>query len=463
MLRIPRRLFLQQGTLATLAGILFPGRLWAEPLAAPRVIHIHHGRAARWPGGSGVYRNYLDQASVDRMVNRAVRQLKGGTLDQAWKAVFSLSNPSSRTLAIKVNCNNSTDPTSGAGTVIDAVPEPLVGVIRGFIRSGGLPSNVTIFDLTSNDATRYIASWFRSRIAAIFPAVKFQDQGTNKGGAYNARTHVTWSSGYPSAPPVTRIHDLLLNTDYLVNVPIVKRHIGANATLGYKNHFGSIERCGQLHSYVYDESPNASVLVDIMGSPAVSGDPGVRSIRQKTVLTLGDMLFGQPCKNFGLSPSPWQTFSGEWPNSLVISDDPVAAESVMLDVLEAEPATGGDCGGIQTWARRYLQIAENKGQGVYDHVALPPGQRFDPSRMTYSKIVYRFADIWPSGCDLKVSHLGNGSVRLEWEHYFNGRFEVRRSSSPAFSPYTVLGYTTQKNFTDNAPPSPSFYRVYFDG
>lgn len=465
MMRFPRRAFLQNSGLAGLASILFPGRLWASSLldAKPKVIHIHHGRAVRWPGGSGVYRNYMDQVSIDRMVNRGIRMLKGGTLTQAWKGIFSLSNPTTRKLAIKINCNNSTDPTGGAGTIIDAVPEPVIAVIRGFYRSGGLPANVTIYDLTSNDATRYIGSWFRSRVQAIFPTVKFADQGTNKGGAFNPKTHVTWSSGYSSSPAVTRIHDLVLNTDYIVNVPIVKRHIGANATLGFKNHFGSIERCGNLHSYVYDDVPNASVLADIMGSPVVSGDPTVRSIRQKTVLTVGDMLFGQPCKNYGLSPSPWSLFRGEWPNCLILSEDPVAADSVMIDLLEAEPAVGSDCGGIQTWARRYLQIAESKGQGVYDHVALPEGQVFDPALMTYTKINYRFFDIWPSGCDLRVKHLGNGSVRLEWEHYFSGTFEVRRSTNPSFTPYTVLGSTTQRYFVDNAPPAPSYYRVYYLG
>jgi len=461
---VPRRVFLRR-TAALSAGTLLGGRLgWADPapeVPTGRVVHVRHGRAATWSRSGGLYRDFVSQAAVDQMLDEAVRALKGGALDTAWARVFSLSANATRLLGIKINCNNSYD-ASGAGSQIDALPEPIIGVIRGFVRAGGRSANVRVYDLTSSGGGRTIPTWLRNRVLAAYPDVQLMDRATNKGGAYSAPTHVTWSSGYGTKPAVTRIHDLPRQVDYLVNIPIVKRHLGAGLTLGYKNHFGSIESCANLHGYVYNDVTSASVLVDVLGSPVVPGNPAVKSLAQKTVLTVGDMLYGQPCKNFGLAPTPWTTFGREWPNSLVVSDDPVAADSVMSDLLEPEPASG-DCGAIAPWTRRYLAIAEARGQGVHEHVALPAGQRFDPARMSYQRIAYRYLDLWPGGALLTVKRQAGGSVRLEWQHYFSGTCEVRRASRPDFSDAVVIAANTLGYCVDTAAGGPWYYRVDYAG
>jgi hypothetical protein len=195
----------------------------------------------------------------------------------------------------------------------------------------------------------------------------------------------------------------------------------------------------------------------------VPGDPTVRSIAQRTVLTVGDLLFGQPCKNFDAVPRPWAIFRNEWPCSLIVSDDPVAADSVMIDILEAEPANDGGCGSVRTWARRYLQYAEAKGQGIHDHVALPRGQRFDPSRMTYTRIDYRHVDLHPSGALLTVTRLANGAALLQWTHYFPGACEIWRATKPDFSDALLLGASPTGTFVDNSPLPKAFYSVLYGG
>lgn len=92
---------------------------------------------------------------------------------------------------------------------------------------------------------------------------------------------MTWSSGYTTTPPETRIYGVALDSDYLVNIPIVKRHGQANVTLGYKNHLGTISNADALHTWLFADSTGASVLADIMGSPVAPGNPAVRSIREK--------------------------------------------------------------------------------------------------------------------------------------------------------------------------------------
>jgi hypothetical protein len=339
-------------------------------------------------------------------------------------------------------------------------------VIHGFVRAGGRSANCNVYDATNTAPNRYIAEWFREKVRAYYPDVQFNATGLadDTAAAFDPRTHVTWDPAYVDPPPETKIARAALESDYLVNVPIVKRHGQANVTLGYKNHLGSIDRADRLHPWLFNDVPEASVLADIMGSPVVPSDPSVRSIAQKTALTVGDMLFGQPCRNWGVEPRPWQIFANEWPGSLIVSDDPVAADCVMLDLLAPEPPVGPGCGSIQPWARRYLQHAADKGQGVYETVALPWGAVFDPTLMIYTQIDYRWLDLWPSGADLRASRVEGGRVLLEWEHYFPNAFcEVRRSTDPAFTSWTVLGATETGKLVDPAPPEPAFYRVYYAG
>jgi hypothetical protein len=464
---LSRRAFLERASLLAAAPWIVSrgGFASASPREAPRVVHAHHGRAARWPRSSGLYRDHVDQEAVTRMLDTAVRELEGGGLDESWRAVFPLDAPESRYLAIKVNCNNALDPVDGAGNEIDAIPEPVVAVIGGFVRAGGRSAHCHVYDVTSSGPTRHIAEWFRDKVRAHYPDVQFNGSigGKDASLGWDPRTHVTWSGAYVDPPPETRISQLALDADYLVNVPIVKRHSQANVTLGYKNLFGSIEACDRLHPWVYADVPEASVLADIAGSPVVGGDPSVKTLAQKTALVVGDMLYGQPCTNFNVEPRPWEIFDNEWPNGLVVSDDPVAADAVMLDLLEAEPAHDGGCGGIASWARRYLDYAEMKGQGIHDAVDLPVGQPFDPALMSYSRIDYRYAELWPSGALLTVSRLETGGVLLEWDHYFDGLYEVHRARSPHFADAELLGVTPTRQYVDPAPPEPSFYRVLFAG
>ena len=465
--KVGRREFLRTAAWAGVGPLLVPRRAWGLPHpdeARPRVVHAHHGMAARWPKSSGMYRDYVDQDAVFGMLDEAVRLLRGTPLDQAWREVFALPAPETRTLMIKINCNNATDPTEGAGNIIDAIPEPAVAVIRGFVRAGGLSANCHIYDMTTGSGARYIAPWFRDKVRAYYPDVQFNASGGGDGiDAWDPYTYVTWDPAYVDPPPDTRINDLVLDADYIVDIPIVKRHSQANVSLCYKNHLGTIKNANALHPWLYNDVPEASVLADIMGSPVVPGDPAVKTIGQKTALVVGDMLFGQPCSNFGFEPRPWEIYGNEWPNSLIIGQDTVATDSVMLDILESEPAYEGGCGSIHSWARRYLVHAEGKGQGVHESVVLPTGERFDPARMTYDRIDYRHIELWPSGAELRCTRLENDSVLLEWEHYFPGNCEIHRATLPDLSDDQIVGASPTGQYVDTKPGDQAFYRVIYAG
>lgn len=182
--RLGRRDFLRTTAWAAAGPLLAPRFSFSgEPkLEKPRVVHVHHGRAAKWPLATGMYRDYVDQAVVNRMLDDAVRLLKGGSTTQAWQAVFNLPANETRLLGIKINLNNSYDAANGAGDIIDAIPEPAIAVIRGFVAAGGLSSNVTIFDGTNTTPTRFMATWLKNRVRSYFPDVNFSAAGAQERG-----------------------------------------------------------------------------------------------------------------------------------------------------------------------------------------------------------------------------------------------------------------------------------------
>ena len=144
----------------------------------------------------------------------------------------------------------------------------------------------------------------------------------------------------PSGKPAISdrpICNVLVDADYLINMPIMKKHGSAGVTLGFKNHFGSFEHCDYVHwSVALDNgnyTPDYNGLVDIYNNP---------HIKDKTVLTVGDALYAARFNNYDEVPSPWPSFDDQSPNSLFFSIDPVAIDSVMVDFLNEE-------GGVPEW------------------------------------------------------------------------------------------------------------------
>ena len=122
--------------------------------------------------------------------------------------------------------------------------------------------------------------------------------------------------------------------EYLINLANLKAHPLAGVTLCAKNHYGSLIRLPYDKGY-YDMHKNFDkvsgkyrTLVDLMGHAQTGG---------KTMLYLLDGLYGgihyaeQVPRKFQSEP-----FNDDWTSSLLASQDPVAIDSVGLDILQAE-------------------------------------------------------------------------------------------------------------------------------
>jgi uncharacterized protein (DUF362 family) len=323
--------------------------------------------ATVWDFTTGWYGDYVDQAVINEMVDGGVQQLTGAaTVSLAWEALLVDYAPG-KAIAIKVNFNNAGRQCDDDDTMIDALIEPVNALIRSMKSMGVHDEDIWVYD-----ASRAIPDRFRTR--CLYPNVRMF------GGA--CVEPATFTSHDPDAEidfaleslTPRKITDVIVEATYLINLPIMKDHGIAPVSLGFKNHFGTINVVvkpgdDDLHRYIgpssaiYNTAHNP--LIEIFKNP---------HIQAKTVLTLGDGLFGA----FGarVAPAPWSVFGDAAPNSLFFSTDPVATDCVMFDVLDAEPVyhpkrDGGDA---------YLQVAADERLGVYE--------RGDPFYHGYDTIDY---------------------------------------------------------------------------
>jgi uncharacterized protein (DUF362 family) len=309
---------------------------------------------------------------VDEMVDRGVMELTGRTTRvAAWQALIPDYVPGQR-VAIKVNLNNAGSQTD-SDNEIDALIEPVNAVVRGLKEIGVAESDIWVYDATKPIPDRLQGS-------CEFPSVQFSGGwGTNPQG-FSSTERVTFQTppGHPSLAD-QRISNVLVSADYLINMPIMKKHCCAWVTLSFKNHFGSVENCAALHRYTFpyedDYTSTFNPMVDIYKNPHFGG---------KTVLTIADGLYGSRGHQASV-PESWTTFNDQAPNSMFFSRDPVAIDSVLYDFLEAEA-------GVQAGGDDYLALAAQQGLGVFEHRA--PGASGPEQWYSHINYVYLAVDTY---------------------------------------------------------------------
>ena len=333
------------------------------------VVHVHSSGATAWKGQAD-YWNYVNQDTVDEMVNRGMMALTGAsTVAAAWQSLLPDYSPG-QGIAIKVNFNNAngTEYCNDTDPQIDALIQPVNAIVRGLLQIGVLQSDIWVYDAIRSIPDRFIS-------ANQHASVRFFDKFCREQARFSSTDPNAYVTFSPPAgvlmPPATKITDVIIDATYLINMPIMKPHSLAGVTLSFKNHFGTIEVPFKLHDYIDLGKPSYrsdySPFVDIYQNP---------HIVSKTILTVGDGLFA--ARGFNVAPSLWTTFGDHVPNSLFFSADPVAIDCVMCDLLDTETT-------LPDQADDYLQIAGNAGLGVFE--------RGDPWGSGYDLIDYLKIDL----------------------------------------------------------------------
>ena len=326
------------------------------PGVGPKVVHVHNATATNWDYINGWYGDYVDQAKVNQMIDEGLKALTGKPdIIEAWNYLLP-GYEAGKAIAIKVNFNNSWQ-CGDTDNLVDALMEPVNALIRGMSEKGVQASDIWIFDAIRDLPSRFLTK-------CLYPGVRFFDR--------ECSLPATFDSSDPNAEVIfqnpslsnRRVSDVIIDASYLINMPIIKDHGIAGVTLGFKNHFGTIQQIDRggednLHLFIDPDDlnyyhPSYNPLVDIYSN---------LHILNKTILVIGDGLFGAyGCCSNSVPPAPWISFENKAPNSFFLSVDPVAVDCVMKDILDAEPGDHPKRNG----ADDYLKLAAGMNMGVYE-------------------------------------------------------------------------------------------------
>jgi len=352
-----------------------------------RVVWVRDPAAARWDGTTGHWwdDSQTDERVVHNMTSRLLTDLTGRKNGkQAWDALFRNFNETRRLgrsgykpgekIAIKVNCNQDRSAewgVRGAGprAPLNGLPSPhaIVALVTQLIEVAGVRGeDILVYDAT---ATRNVGQPIYARIRASsqsqFQRVQFlAGADYSLGGRIMAEPDMANPIRFSKVEvPSAFLPRQVTEARYMINMALLRPHGMAGVTLIGKNHFGSLHFPDNggwlpraLHNYVLRTSPMGSynALVDLMGHRHLGG---------KTMLYLLDGLYTAE-HNEG-NVFRWSSFNDQWASSLLMSQDPVAIDSVGLDILASEPRASQVRGNADNYLHEAAQAAKPPSGTVY--------------------------------------------------------------------------------------------------
>ena len=370
----------------------------AKGIHPGRVVWVQDAKATSWDGTTGHWWDdaNTDQKVVQGMTSRMVQDLTGRKNDkQAWDALFRSFNETRKLgnagyrpgekIAIKINCNQDRAPEWGAPQAMPAgglrgggtpreplngLPSPhaVVALVTQLIEAGGVRGeDIILYDVAGG---RNVGQPIYTRIGANsnaqFQAVKFL-VGTDfdLGGRIFATPDMANPIQFSKADvPVGYLAQQANAAKYMINMALLRPHGMAGVTLIGKNHFGSVHFPNDggwsprvLHNSVLRTQAVGSynALVDLMGHRQLGG---------KTMLYMLDGLYSAE-QNEG-NVIRWASFNDHWASSLMMSQDPVAIDSVGIDVLRNEPNATQVRGNVDNYLHEAAQAAKPPSGTAYN-------------------------------------------------------------------------------------------------
>jgi hypothetical protein len=214
-------------------------------------------------------------------------------------------------------------------------PYLVLEILREMINELGIDqADIAVGDPMSDIYGHNYDVWF-----AEFPGVIYIDKFSTMHGRTLIHPTLNDLLFYSDKTQKDKLYDIVEKADYLINIANLKPHGAAGISLTAKNHFGSQASPTAAHLHYSLMMPRGGVpgnggyhkyrvLVDLMGS---------KYLGRNTLLYIVDGLFGGggsetkgPVKYF-MPP-----FNNDWSNSVFLSQDQVALESVCFDFLRTE-------------------------------------------------------------------------------------------------------------------------------
>jgi len=386
---------------------VFPGRVvWDRN---PDATNEHCGNSSF--GDAYYLPKNTSMAVVNGMVRGSLLNLTGrSTIRGAWDTLFvhfnmqqgkgAIGYQDGEKIFIKTNGVGSTVVDSSNHSITDLTsyveartsPQPVLALLRGLIDDCGIPQeNISVGDPQRDIQNEYWDLWHTE-----FPNVRyichkggqgrtFAGKGTTPSVFFSDRGAVlrsgSWSDmsvGYPVYQDT--LYTVIEEADYLIYVGALKVHERAGMTLIGKLDFGSHIRGNAMHMHMGLVNPDGfspagnknsrfgynkyRVLVDLMAHKNLGGN---------AMLYVVDGLWGGAGANLKPVKFKMAPFNNDWPSSILISQDPIALESVCYDILKAEFTADKH---VETYPQM-VGVDDHLHQAA-DSAAWPAGVRYDP-------------------------------------------------------------------------------------
>jgi len=313
---------------------IFPGR----------VVWVFDPKVATWDGSNKYWwdEKSTSQIEADKMLSNVLLSLTGKKTEaNAWDALFKNFNKEkhktvdgyqvNQKIAVKINQNNTKRHADTTG--LNGTPQLVYSFIASLTKEAGVPQkNITIFD-----ASRFITDNIYNKCHKNFPDVLFVD---NEGG--DGRIKSTYADNaipysVDNGKLATGLATCAVEADYLINIALLKGHVGQGVTLCGKNFYGatSIDRNWRKNAHDnFNQDPQGKdkymTFTDFLGHKDLGG---------KTLLFLIDGFYGARSQDGPpLINDKWRMapFNNRWCSSLFASQDGVALDAVGIDFLRAE-------------------------------------------------------------------------------------------------------------------------------
>jgi len=325
---------------------IFPGRVaWTQDFGA-----------TNWDEKTGIWwdDNATSQAECDKMMSKTLQNITGAKTDkEAWQKLFEFNNKMNglgkkgyvkgEKIVVKLNMNaihNITDPWKNQGY---PSPHMLNSLVRQLIEVAGVSGD----DIIITDPSRYIGEQINDKIrnngSPEYAKITIEERDARKLPGYRTAKPDTTAAVWFNMPNDT-LYKMYLpksytEATYLINYALVRPHRVFGITLAAKNHFGAVWDIQKkvfaphpLHAFALWDYATPNKLNDPHSAPVLMGH---KIINNKTFLYLADGLFTSINQTFPVAK--WSTFNNDWFSSLLMSQDPVALESVVYDFIASEP------------------------------------------------------------------------------------------------------------------------------
>jgi uncharacterized protein (DUF362 family) len=313
---------------------IFPGR----------VTWVFDPKVATWDGTTKYWwdEKSTSQTETDKMLVNILKSLTGKTSEaKSWEALFKNFNEEKKhkntgystgqKIAVKVNMNNTKHHADTTG--LNGTPQLIYALITSLTKQAGVAEqNITIFD-----ASRFITDDIFNKCHKDFPDVRFVDNEGGEGRVKSTYAENTIPYSVDNGKLATGLASCVVEADYLINISLLKGHVGQGVTLCAKNFYGatSIDRNWRKNAHDnFNQDPQGKdkymTFTDYLGHKDLGG---------KTVLFMIDGLYGARSQDGPpLLKDKWRMapFNNRWCSSLFASQDGVALDAVGIDFLRAE-------------------------------------------------------------------------------------------------------------------------------